>query len=151
MDRRKFLLVSTAFTSLPGLARPATGDIWSAPDVAEALSKNKILLIDIRSREEWSETGLAKGAWPISMHEPRLEKRLIAARALAGRNPIALICATGGRSGQLLRALKRAGYTGYVDVSEGMLGSPLGSGWIARGLPVVDLETALNALPVELR
>ena len=69
----------------------------------------------------------------------------------AGQKPIALICATGGRSGQLLRALKRAGYTGYIDVSEGMLGSPLGAGWIARGLAVVDLETALRAMPMELR
>ena len=151
MDRRTFFLITSVSIALPRLAQSTARDIWSASEAASALYGNRIFLIDVRSREEWSETGLAKGAWPISMHEPRLEQRLIAARALAGRKPIALICATGGRSAQLLRALKRAGYTGYIDVSEGMLGSSQGRGWIARGLPVVDMKTALAALPRELR
>ncbi len=81
------------------------------------------------------------------MHERGFEKRLFAARELAGDKPIALICATGGRSARLLAALKRAGYSGFIDVSEGMLGSRRGPGWIARGLPITNLETALLNLP----
>ena len=85
------------------------------------------------------------------MHERGFEQQLFAARDLAAGRPVALICATGGRSAQLLAALKRAGYSGFIDVSEGMLGSRRGPGWIARGLPITDLETALTAMPQALR
>jgi rhodanese-related sulfurtransferase len=150
MDRRFFLLSSFAMVFLPGLVRAATPEIWSASDAAKALEKNEISLIDVRSRPEWLETGIAVGAWPISLHEGDFERRLFAARDLSGPRPVALICATGGRSARLLNALTKAGYEGFIDVSEGMLGSRRGPGWIARGLTTVDIETALSAMPDEL-
>jgi rhodanese-related sulfurtransferase len=150
MDRRQFFAFATAMV-IPGVAWTATREIWSAPEVAEALDDEAIVLLDVRSRDEWAETGLAKGAWPVSMHERGFEQRLFAARDLAAGRPVALICATGGRSARLLAALKRAGYTGFIDVSEGMLGSRRGSGWIARGLPMTDFEAAVAALPQALR
>ncbi len=61
-----------------------------------------------------------------------------------------LICATGGRSGRVMRSLRQAGYSGFLDVSEGMLGSAAGPGWIAGGYPVVSVDMALAALPEEL-
>ena len=150
MDRRQFFAFGTAIV-IPSLAWAATREIWSAPEVAEALDDEAVTLLDVRSRAEWAETGLAKGAWPVSMHERGFDQRLFAALDLAAGRPVALICATGGRSAQLLAALKRAGYTGFIDVSEGMLGSRRGPGWIARGLPITDLETALAAMPQALR
>jgi len=149
--RRHFLALVAGISVMPGLARAVTRDIWSAQEVADALEDDAISLIDVRSRAEWTETGLAKGAWPVSMHERGFEQRLFAARDLSVEKPVALICATGGRSARLLAALKRAGYQGFIDVSEGMLGSRRGSGWIARGLPITDLGTALAALPEALR
>ena len=136
---------------VPGYVHAANREIWSALEVADALEDGAVTLIDIRSRREWAQTGVAKGAWPISMHERGFEKRLIAARDLSAEKPVALICAVGGRSARLLAALKRAGYSGFIDVSEGMLGSRRGPGWIARGLPIVDLEKSLSALPEALR
>lgn len=151
LQRRHFLALVAGISIMPGLARAVTRDIWSAQEVADALEDGAISLIDVRSREEWTEIGLATGAWPISMHERGFERRLFAARDLSAEKPAALICATGGRSARLLAALKRAGYPGFIDVSEGMLGSRRGPGWIARGLPITDLETALAALPEALR
>ncbi len=124
--------------------------IWSAPDANKALRGDRIRLIDVRLRQEWAETGLAEGAWPISLHEPRFAERLFAARSLAEERPIAIICATGGRSGYVARELRSAGYTGFLDIAEGMLGSARGPGWIAAGLPVVSMTDALAALPSEL-
>ena len=92
-------------------------------------------------------TGLAKGAWPISLHEDRFLERLQTAMQLAGERRLALICATGGRSAYVQRALASAGAPPVIDISEGMLGSPAGPGWIRTGLPVVPLEEALAALP----
>ncbi len=146
MDRRQFITLACALT-FPELATAAPREIWSAQEAFEALETDSIALLDIRSRDEWNETGVAKSAWVVSMHERGFEKRLFAARELAGDKPIALICATGGRSARLLAALKRAGYSGFIDVSEGMLGSRRGPGWIARGLPITNLETALLNLP----
>lgn len=124
--------------------------IWSVDEAYEALLTDSARVIDVRSREEWLETGVGAGIWPISMHEDRFPDRLFAAKALAGSRVVGLICATGGRSASLLRALRQAGYEGYVDISEGMLGSRRGPGWLAAGLPVVPLEAALASLPGEL-
>ena len=151
MNRRKFVALSAASILVPSIASATSREIWSAPEVAAAIDDDAISLIDIRSRAEWAETGLAQGAWPISVHERGFDKRLFAARDLSGEKPVALICATGGRSGRVLAALKRAGYSGFIDVSEGMLGSHRGPGWIARGLPMNTLEAALVALPDALR
>jgi rhodanese-related sulfurtransferase len=150
MNRRSLLISAFAGTAFPGVARAVSRDIWSATEAADALARGRITLIDVRSRDEWLETGIARGAWPISMHEKGFEDRLLAARMLADGRTNALICATGGRTARLLRALKRAGYAEFVDVSEGMLGSRRGPGWIARGLPVVSLGAALAEMPEDL-
>lgn len=147
--RRTFLL-TTAAALLPLPALALDREVWPADEAHRALSAGRLRMIDVRTRDEWRMTGLAQGTWAISMHEKRFQDRLFAAHALAGKTPVALICATGGRSGRLLRALKRAGFDGFIDVSEGMMGSRRGPGWIARGLPLVDLTTALKALPPEL-
>ena len=63
---------------------------------------------------------------------------------------VGLICATGGRSASLIQALRQAGYSGYADISEGMLGSGEGPGWIASNLPTVPVDVALNGLPPAL-
>lgn len=151
MDRRLFFAQVSALVLMPGLAMATTREVWSAVEAADALDAGSIALVDVRSRPEWAETGVAAGAWPVSMHERGFEQRLFAARDLSAGNPVALICATGGRSARLMSALRRAGYSGFIDVSEGMLGSRRGPGWIARGLPIVDLDIALASLPEPLR
>ncbi|NJM82953.1 MAG: hypothetical protein HC844_11045 [Tabrizicola sp.] len=66
----------------------------------------------------------------MELPDPKLERHL---RSLHGaRRPV--------RSRKLAAALKDAGYTGIVDVGEGMLGSGSGAGWIARGLPVLPYD-----------
>ena len=150
---RRSILTALCATCMSGPAQMMHAQsrlIWSAAETLAALHRDEIRLIDIRSPQEWRMTGVAKGAWPISMHERAFEKRLFAARTLADNRQIALICATGGRTAAVMRALARAKYTGFVDVSEGMLGSKAGPGWVAAGLPVVTLDQALADLPQEL-
>ncbi|KHQ52007.1 sulfurtransferase [Ruegeria sp. PBVC088] len=143
-------LVSGPFALLATRVAAQTRSIWSAREAHDALQADTARLIDVRSREEWLETGVGAGIWPISMHEDRFADRLFAARDLAGDRTVGLICATGGRSAALLDALRQAGYPGFADISEGMLGSRHGPGWLAKGLPVVPVETALASLPNDL-
>lgn len=152
IDRRTLLAMSIAFSaqSFSTTVLAQGRKVWSAKRVHASLLEDRVRLLDIRSREEWRETGVAQGAWLVSMHEKRFPERLFATRQLAAGRTVALICATGGRSGAVLNALRQAGNAGFVDVSEGMLGNRLGPGWIAAGLPVVSMNEALAVLPAAL-
>lgn len=100
-----------------------------------------VLLIDIRTPEEWRETGVPASALAITMHNQHfltlLEEAIEGDRA----RPIALICARGNRSRFVAEELAKRGYTNLLDVSEGMVGSASGPGWISRGLPLRTVES----------
>ncbi len=149
---RRLVLAGATVTVLaaPSILWGQQAEIWSAKVAHDSLINDLIRLVDIRSREEWAETGVAQGAWPISLHEDHFPERLFAAREIAHGRPVAMICATGGRTGYVMRGLREAGYSGFIDVSEGMLSSPRGPGWIASEFPTVSSEVALRDLPAEL-
>ena len=127
----------------------SAGALWaeaptlSAPEAEERLATESFVLLDIRTPEEWSESGVAEGAWPVSMHTEDFPQRLQAILQHYRPDQIGLICATGSRSGYVARVLEQNGLTGVADISEGMFGNPSGDGWIARGLSVVSAEEAL--------
>ncbi len=140
--RRTLLLMAAApavaavgYITLPG--EPA-GPRLDAAEAFRRAEAGEILLVDIRTPEEWARTGSPTPAHRLDM---RRKDFLAALADLAGGDParpIALICATGGRSARLARALEQAGFSQVLDVAEGMLGSSAGPGWIARGLPRVS-------------
>ena len=150
--RRQFLaLLSTMPVMSAAAPAPAPGSgIWTVQQAHAGLQDDRIRLLDIRSLGEWKETGVARGAWPVSVHHWKFVERLFTAQELAENRVLALICATGIRSGSVMRALRLAGYDDFIDVSEGMLGSDRGPGWIKAGLPVVSIDEAWAALPKAL-
>lgn len=153
MLRRDFLtisLCSAAIAMVPVMAQ-AQSPIMSAPDAQTAVDAGAMILIDIRSPQEWTDTGIAKGAWPVSMHTPGFGPELAAILRKFPDRKVGLICATGGRSGYVTKVLEKNGINGIIDVSEGMLGNPRGPGWIARKLPIVDLATAQTTYQEALR
>jgi rhodanese-related sulfurtransferase len=98
-------------------------------------------LIDVRSPQEWRETGVPEGAWTVTIHGPQGMAGFVAdaTKVVGGKKdqPIALICARGWRSWRAGNALRDAGFTNIINVREGMLGNPLdGPGWLDRKLPV---------------
>lgn len=120
--------------------------ILTAPDASERVASGEFVLLDIRTPEEWKETGLADGAWPVSMHMPDFPQQLREILARFGPDQIGLICATGGRSSYVTKVLEQNGIHGVLDVSEGMFGNGQSVGWIARGLPVITVEEATTRL-----
>jgi rhodanese-related sulfurtransferase len=100
----------------------------------------EITIIDIRRPDEWRETGIPAGAELATVRTirgPAEFLRRIAKLTKGDKStPIALICAAGVRSKHASRLLQSRGYTQVLDISEGMLGSRAGTGWLARKLPV---------------
>ncbi|KKL47641.1 hypothetical protein LCGC14_2333510 [marine sediment metagenome] len=128
------LAAASIAVASPAMSEPA---IWSAPEAQAAIADDGALLLDIRTPGEWAQTGLAEGAFPVDMQSADFGAQLSAVFERAGDRPIALICATGGRTAYVVSVLKRNGIEGVIDVSEGMLGNGRAQGWVARGLPVV--------------
>ena len=136
VTRRHFLAAAAA--SVPfsmGASAWAAGQL-SAADAHKQALDGELLLVDIRTHGEWKQTGLGATAKAISMHKPGFVDKLAEAAGQDKNKKIALICATGGRSRWLQGQLAKFGFTNVVDVSEGMLGSAAGQGWLKAGLPV---------------
>ena len=98
-----------------------------------------VVVVDVRSPQEWRQTGVPAGSLQVTIHRPDgLVGFLDAMNETLGPDhgrPVALICARGNRSTLASSALAEAGYTQVYNIREGMLGSPDGPGWLARGLP----------------
>ncbi len=118
-------------------ARASGEGVLSTPDVHRAAATGEVLLIDIRRPDEWQLTGIGEGAVPLDMRREDFAEVLLTLTQGRTDTPVALICARGVRSRGLSGRLRAAGFTGIIDVPEGMLGSGAGAGWLKRGLPVV--------------
>ncbi len=105
----------------------------------------EIVLIDIRTPEEWAETGLPDVALQNNLYAPDFIQTLLAIRDQNPETPLALICRTGNRSGRTTAQLYQAGLTNVIDVVEGVAGSGVGPGWFARGLPKRTADAPVNA------
>lgn len=144
MLRRIFL---SLLPSIFLIAAPAKGETsyTSAPEAGSAVASGDMILVDIRSPGEWVETGVAKGAIALTMHDPGFGNRITSLIRAHNDKSIGLICATGGRSKYIVDLLEKSGFQNVIDISEGMIGNRNGPGWIARGLPLVTAEEATNA------
>ncbi|MCR9069875.1 MAG: rhodanese-like domain-containing protein [Rhodobacteraceae bacterium] len=118
------------------LTPDVAGGVLPADAAHRQVAADEMILVDIRRPEEWRATGSPEGAVQLDMRRADFTDRLREIQATAPDRPIALICARGVRSARLANQLTAAGLTGILDVSEGMLGSAAGPGWIARGLPI---------------
>lgn len=114
-------------------------DILTAEQAhAKALS-GEVVLVDIRSPEEWRATGVPATAHAISMHQDPAKFRSLLLEATGGDTgrALALICHSGSRSVSLQKELVRGGFERVYDVSEGMIGGwGAGPGWLKRQLPL---------------
>lgn len=113
----------------------AAETVMTPPEAHKAALAGDIILVDVRTPQEWAETGIGEGAIGLDMTQKPFVESLVKLRNLYPDKPIALICRTGNRSGYVFDALTKQGFPGLVDVSEGMAGGPNGQGWIPRGLP----------------
>ena len=130
------ILSLTVLTPLSAVAQEKI-DAETAQAMAE---RGDVLLLDIRTPREWKQTGVSPLATPLNMRDSTFGTDLMTLIENNRDKPIALICASGGRSGYLAQVMAEAGFSAVYDVSEGMMGSKAGPGWIVTGLPVVAFD-----------
>jgi rhodanese-related sulfurtransferase len=133
-----------SLSALPSalMAEPAPSQVIAADAAYSLAQSGEIILIDIRTPEEWLQTGVAEGAIALDMRTQDFVPALVSLRKANPETPLALICRTGNRSEYVVRALADQGFPGLADVGEGMAGGPRGQGWIPRGLPIYEGTSA---------
>jgi|ETNmetMinimDraft_28_1059901.scaffolds.fasta_scaffold65159_1 rhodanese-related sulfurtransferase len=91
------------------------------------------LLIDVRTPEEWAQTGVPVTAHTISLDDDAFVARIEKIARGDKSKRIALICRTGNRSAQARDVLLAAGFENVTSVAGGVAGT---EGWIDADLPV---------------
>jgi rhodanese-related sulfurtransferase len=138
--------VAVAQMSRPNLA---LGTVMSATEAHAKAVAGEVVLVDVRTPDEWRETGLPASGHAITMHQEA--RGLLAGldKAMGGdrSKPLAIICRTGNRTTMLQAELKKAGYSNVINVAEGMAGGPNGTGWVKSGLPTRPGTGASIAMP----
>ena len=69
---RRVFILGLAAAPVTLITSPLTAQartIWSVDEAYDALLADSARVIDVRSREDWLETGVGAGVWPISMRE----------------------------------------------------------------------------------
>ncbi len=108
----------------------------TAQDTYQALQDGTLVLIDIREPDEWAQTGIAQGAYTLSMRDPAFLSKLAVIQDENPGKSVAFICASGNRSGVVQAELARRGYENMYSVYGGTTGSRQAMGWIRDGLPI---------------
>ncbi len=137
----RHLAVFVAFFILVADRPALAAEVISVKDAYERAAKNEITFLDVRHPDEWRETGIPKGAKPISFHDPEGESGFVrrVTEAVDGKldRPVALIANRGGRSTRAQWALEEAGFKNILNVREGVKGNMIdGWGWISAKLPM---------------
>lgn len=101
----------SAFRSAPTASR------MSVTEVADQVAQGKMLLIDVREVAEAKASGVAQGAKliPLSLLPLKCDPRQPGCEVPQGL-PVAVYCASGGRSGMAADTLTRMGYGPVVNL-----------------------------------
>lgn len=133
------LLAALSLVLLMSQQLAAAQDVLSPEAAYERTSQGELLLIDVRSPEEWRKTGIPAGAKTVTIHNPdgiaAFMREVVNAAQGDKSRPIAFICAAGVRSSYAQKLAEDAGFRSVANVREGMMGSNDGPGWLAKRLP----------------
>lgn len=133
----RFLLL--AAVAAAAAAQPNEG-IISAEEALAMTRSGQAILIDIRTPDEWRQTGIPSGARRANASDPQgpaaFLQEVLDIVGDQRTQAIAIICRTGNRTTKARAFLMSKGFAEVYNVKEGVAGSDAGDGWFKRGLPV---------------
>ena len=141
ISRRGLMAGAAALMLAPAfaLAKEPAITVMDPEQAHDKAKKGEVLLIDVRTPDEWKETGIPDGAHPIEL-APSFLAKLTKLTGGDKTRPVAFMCATGARSEYVARELVKRGWTHVIDVAGGVFGGPKGKGWKAEGLPLIPYD-----------
>lgn len=110
-----------------------TGPSLPPREAHDGARAGRVVLIDIRSSDEWADTGVPQGAVRLDAEGSAFEVRLAGIRLDNPGKRIVLIDRSGGQANTIQQKLAGRGWRDLAIVRGGMLGS---GGWLAEKLPV---------------
>lgn len=132
------VFVLLALLSAAAMPQPNDG-IISAEEALAMARTGRVILIDIRTPDEWRQTGVPAGAQRANASDPQgpaaFLQNILDIVGDQRAQPIAIICRTGNRTTKARAYLMSKGFTEVYNVKEGVAGSDAGDGWLKRGLP----------------
>lgn len=138
IDLLRYIILGLGLVVATSQAKPQ--DEVDARVAYELMQDGKITIVDIRTPQEWRQTGVAKGAKRVNLLHPNglqgFAQQLYEVTGADLNAPIVLICRTGSRTSKVLPILQQAGFTNIRHVPQGMIGNSGGDGWIKLGLPI---------------
>ena len=105
--------------------------------------EKKLLIIDVRTKNEWEMTGVIPDSILINMHDNNYIERKnflkeVNLEVLSNKNKnIAFICASGARSKVVMDFLLNQGYKNISHIPDGITGSQR-NGWLFQGYPIIN-------------
>jgi rhodanese-related sulfurtransferase len=133
------LLFIAGFVMTIGAVGAESGQYISGQIAHERSIANTLTIIDVRTPNEWRQTGLPKNAEGATIYRDNNKDFLAQISRITNGDkaaPIALICASGVRSARAADILKTAGYRNVLDIKGGMMGNQQNPGWMAQNLPI---------------
>ena len=106
---------------------------------------NELVIIDIRTKNEWLSTGVIPGSILLNMHDDDYKENLSFIKSIEEllsknrKKNIAFICASGARSKIVLDHFVSRGYENLSHIPDGIVGKNQ-DGWIFRSYPIKYLE-----------
>ena len=93
---------------------------------SQELLDSKIPIVDIRTPQEWKETGLLQGSIPIMLFDEKGQYNLKAFldelnAAVDTSKPFAIICRTGSRTSVLAPFLSKKMHYSVVNIKDGIM------------------------------
>jgi rhodanese-related sulfurtransferase len=97
--------------------QPAPAERLTVAEVADQVAQGKMLLLDVREVAEAKASGVAQGARliPLSLLPLKCDPRQPGCELPQGL-PVAVYCASGGRSGMAADVLMRLGYGPVINL-----------------------------------
>ncbi|MGD9808637.1 MAG: rhodanese-like domain-containing protein [Deferribacterales bacterium] len=91
-----------------------------------ALYKTGIKIIDIRTEDEWKQTGIVKGSSTIEFFDSKGNynvKNFVSQldKKVNKNEPFAIICRTGNRTSNVIGLLRQLGYSQAIDIKGGVV------------------------------
>lgn len=139
------VLIGLAAACAYETATRSSGPLLSPVDAHELATAGKLLIIDIRPRNERVRDGVPSAVTAVPYLYSESARFVVAVLRIAGNardQPIAILCSRGVYSRTAQHMLVEAGFKRVFNIDGGYLGGANDPGWKAWGLPVTTMATA---------